>query len=173
MKINHKKGIAIFIAVISVSALLLIALAISDISYKEQIISFASKDSKIALYAADTGMECVLFYDLKGGPSGTFRFANHQGTGSATTISCGGNSSVRLYESNVGGVVMTTFYFNPAQAGSACAFVTVGKTYNAGEDVIKTVIDARGYNTTCSGTGSTPTIRAGNRNLERAFQITY
>ncbi len=67
MKHTSQSGIAIFIAVIVVSALLFIAVSISSLSYKEQIISASARDSRVAFFAADSGAECALFHDLKGG----------------------------------------------------------------------------------------------------------
>lgn len=173
MKNNYQKGIAIFVAVIAVSALMLIALAISDISFKEQIISYAGRDSRIAFYAADTGVECALFYDLKGGPDGTFRFGT-PGVPGSTGVSCASVATFQAADDD-GSQAITTFYFNPSSSPASCAIVRVMKT-DAGGGEIDTRIESRGYNNNCDeneGETLNPVVLESMRNLERSFRVTY
>ncbi len=169
MNRNYKKGIAVFIAVITVSALLLIALAISDISYKEQLISFSGRESRVAFFAADSGVECALFHDLKGGADGLFKFAVPGGE-ALGVINCNGGEILSV----IGGssVVVTTFYFNVPDSPKSCAIVRVSKT-DAGAGDIDTKIESRGYNNNCEGPPSNPAVSEGPRNLERSFEVTY
>ncbi len=171
---NKKRGIAIFIAVVTVSALMLIALAISDIAYKEQIISASGRDSRIAFFAADSGVECALFHDLKGGSDSLFTFAKPGGIAQVGTISCG-ELSLESHVSNSSSQTITTFYFNISETPKACTIVRVVKA-DAGGGVFSTLIESRGYNNICkieSPTPPNPLINEGDRNLERSIQVTY
>lgn len=67
---RHKKtqkGFTILVAVVTAGVLLIIAMSIGGIALKEQVLSTANKESQIAFYAADTGMECAMYGDLKNG----------------------------------------------------------------------------------------------------------
>ncbi len=176
---NNKKGVALFIAVIAVSALMIIAAAISDIAFKEQTISYSGRDSKVAFYAADSGMECALFYDLKGGNDGLFVFATSSGgvrtpTLSGCTMGASGNPiPITPRTQSISDAATTTFYFNvdsaPADSAKACVVVEVSKTLKPGGS-ISTKIESRGYNNYCTG-HAYPDEYA--RNLERSFRVNY
>ena len=64
---NSQRGFTILVAVITAGILLIIAMSIGGIALKEKILSASSKDSQIAFYAADTAMECALYWDQKKG----------------------------------------------------------------------------------------------------------
>lgn len=184
MNQNPKKGIALLIAVVAVSALLLISLAISDIAYKEQVISYAGRDSKIAFYAADTGAECALFYDLKGGGDGldgAFRFATSTDSEDMTNNLVCREHPTNAHIASTGSAATTTFYFNVSDPEEeeptvpyACAIVRISKVVSGNN--VKTRIESRGYNSLCdiNGASSNPSLESGSlRNLERSFQISY
>jgi hypothetical protein len=61
--IQGTKGFAMLFTVLIVSLILSIALGISNITFKQTILSGLAKDSQIALYQADTGVECGMYYD--------------------------------------------------------------------------------------------------------------
>ncbi len=177
--IKDQRGIALFIAVIAVSAMLLISLAISDISYREQVISFAGRDSKVAFYAADSGIECAIFHDWGRGETGNFEFAtstNFTGHQTVSGIHCGNLAIQADVEGRSGNVATTTFYFNISQTPKACAVVQVVKWSNDGGLNVNTKIESRGYNNTCKDEGATYTPRLSDespRNLERSFKMSY
>jgi len=176
---RYKKGIALFIAVIAVSAMLLIAFSISDISYREQIITFAGRDSKVALYAADSGIECALFHDWGRGLTGDFEFptfTDFSGHQSIPGMHCGGREVPADVEGNNGFAATTTFYFDVSLTPKACAVVQVVKWSNDGGVNVNTKIDSRGYNNTCKDEGPTHTVRLSDylqRNIERSFRMSY
>lgn len=64
---NHsrKKGFTLLIAVLVSSIFLSLASTIATITFKQIILSSIGKDSQRAFYAADAGMECALYWDLK------------------------------------------------------------------------------------------------------------
>jgi hypothetical protein len=58
-------GFTLFIAVVVMNLLILVAFAIIDISLKEVLLSSSGRDSQFAFYAADSGVECALYWDSK------------------------------------------------------------------------------------------------------------
>lgn len=64
-KLQARRGFTLFYAVLMSSLLLALGLAIFNITYKELILSAGARESAVAFYAADAGLECALFWDRK------------------------------------------------------------------------------------------------------------
>lgn len=170
-KSRGKKGIALFIAVIAVSAISLIVASIADIAFKEQIISYSGKDSKVAFFAADAGLECALYHDVK---KLGFFFALNNSSPQQGDLVCNPDGDVITPMVGVRPTptaATTTFAFDlewpGGSGGKSCAIVIVSKIL-VGPD-IKTKIESRGYNNTCGENSVDP----GQRNIERALEVTY
>lgn len=84
-KIKSQGGFSIFVAVIVTSALLLAALTVANIGSKQSSFSTSNRQSESALYAADAGIECALYWDAKVAVSAF-------STSTPGTISCAGSS---------------------------------------------------------------------------------
>jgi Tfp pilus assembly protein PilX len=143
------KGFTLFVAIIAMSALLLVSTGLINIAVKQLQISGSSRESQFAFYAADSGMECALYWDIKN-PTGVSAFA----TSTGTNITCN-NSSVQTVGGNQSGVSVFTLNFTP---DPYCATVTVTKNGNN-----TTKIESLGYNT-CA---------ASSRRVERAVRASY
>lgn len=61
---KNNKGFALLFTIVVVSLLLAISIGISDITYKQQMLSSLAEDSKIASNQADNALECGLYYSL-------------------------------------------------------------------------------------------------------------
>lgn len=122
----HHTGFTVIFAVISMGILLVIGLAVSDVILKELILSSVGSESQKAFYAADTGIECALYWDIKRDifkPGENINFyCNNQIVG-------------------VGGSLISNFEFN-FENGS-CTSVIVDKSSSPN------LIEARGYNVDC------------------------
>ncbi len=59
---TNEKGFVMLFTVLIVSIILSLAIGIANIGYKQSLLSSIGKDSQIAFYAADAGMECALLY---------------------------------------------------------------------------------------------------------------
>ncbi len=59
------RGFTLFYAMLISSLLLAIGIAIFNITFKELTLSSGARESANAFYAADTGLECALYWDLK------------------------------------------------------------------------------------------------------------
>ncbi len=154
------RSFTLLIAVLIASILLALGSAIFDIVSKQIILSSAGRESQFAFFAADTGIECALYWDQQKGA-----FAST----SATVPQCGGASvtvTTRTYTPNTPvppgrPVEAVAFTFN-LNGGSSnpCANVSVTKTYYPSV----TVITSQGYNTCDS---SNPL------QLERGIRVQY
>ncbi len=65
--VKFKKGFSVLFASLTGSLVLLIGLAILSITIKQITLASAGRESQLAFYAADTGVECALFLDAGGG----------------------------------------------------------------------------------------------------------
>lgn len=153
MKRNYRKrerGFTLMLATLIASLLLVLGAAMFGITRKEIILSSIGRDSQFAFYAADSGAECALYWDIR---HDIF----------ATTTPYSG----ALCDSQSLGTIQFTAYGTPMtfeyQPNGYCARVSVKK--NAVSPT--TVIDSRGYSTTCAGIATNP------RALERAVELTY
>ncbi|TSC66807.1 MAG: hypothetical protein CEO19_480 [Parcubacteria group bacterium Gr01-1014_73] len=166
---KDNKGFTLLFAVLTASVLLSLALAIFNQIYKSLLLSSASKESLAAFYAADSGVECVFYWDLKHSGFDYGIFA----TSSASVLYNGGEgitcnsrdfpsdwSVVRLLSS-------ATTEFNLSFVGGSfptegCSEVMVSKVSSGGN--IFTTVESRGYNI-CDANSP--------RKVERAIRVTY
>lgn len=92
---NKDQGVALVIAVLLTFVFASIAIAVSNFSEQGYQLAQSSRESTYALYAADTGIECALYFDLKEN-----RFFSS--VGSNTTVNCGsGNRTATYYSSGL------------------------------------------------------------------------
>jgi hypothetical protein len=63
--IQFNKGYTLLFAVIVSSLVLSVGISILNISKKEFLLSSSARESTIAFYAADSGLECAIYHDFK------------------------------------------------------------------------------------------------------------
>lgn len=170
-----KTGFILIFAILVGSMLLAIGIAISNLVFKELSIVAVSRESQIAFYAADSGAECALYWDVQGpyltsssNPPGPFSFASPDPEHPSVTgtISCGTSNDQPTYKIvNVDGGVsyyendFTVHYGSP----SPCAVVSLKKKIDKGS--IVNIIDSRGIND-CSSTDN-------DYRVERILRVEY
>lgn len=146
-----KDGYAILFAVILVSVISMIALGLSNTTYKELIITSVAKDSQMAFYQSDMATECGLYLEQKKAStlSGLLPYA-------CGVISDGTNIQLQI-TSNPNG----TFDVKPTDISltSPCFDINIDKT-----DPNVTTIKSNGYNM-CDKTNF--------KTVERSIQISY
>ena len=174
-----KRGFTIFFAVLVSSLALSVGLAIYDLLIRELALSQVATQSQLAIYAADTGAECALYWDNK---YNTINVTDSDGsafaTSSATQSSDYAQASQALCNLQditnnatfafpwtitnlTANSALTTFKVSMGSVlASPCATVTVSKV---GNPPVTTVV-SHGFNA-CSSAG---VIR-----VERALQVTY
>lgn len=166
-----QRGFTLLIAILVTAVTLAIGAAILNVTLKELILTGLTRDSYVALNAADAGMECALYWD-------TSTEGDRFDVGaSPSTITCMGTNHT-VDETPSGGVVahdLTLSWGSP----EVCAQVTVIKYYNpavaltmesgrvcpAGSEC--TYVVSRGYNRACSELGGEVRI------VERALRAQY
>jgi hypothetical protein len=168
---NTKRGFTIFFAVLVGGLALAVGLAIYDLTVRELDLSSSSTQSQYAIYAADTGAECALYWDFEcpvsGGPvyctrSGGSAFSTSSSAEepSGSGLTCSGvdiTTGWSVTETPTSATTRFTLTFLPQQY---CTDVYVVKT---GTPTVTTVT-AHGYNTCQTG--------ALNR-FERVLEINY
>ncbi len=167
-KTNKKSGFVMLFSIILASIILSVTLGLTNISLKELNFNTSAKDSNDAFFAADTGAECALYYDLIGTQS-FFGIVNPIGQpGTAVSTYCAGTAINLNNGSSVPDPVGPwTFYVYPlGESGKACAIVTVSKTTNPDA----TSIVSKGYST--GGDTSDCTSSVPNR-VERQVELNY
>ncbi len=103
---NNQKGFALLMSLIVVGVVVSVGLTILDLSIKQLVLSSNSKDSEIALHAANAGLECAQHWrsleasDLEDGNAVTFECFNQSKTISKdtdTTIDKNGDGNIYKY----------------------------------------------------------------------------
>lgn len=152
-RLQTEKGFTLLVAVLVSGVLMAIGLAIFNITIKEVLLSSTGRDSQFAFYAADSGIECALYWDLKGGGFSTT---------TDTSINC--NDTPMTVGAAVYGVP-TEFTFEVGgsfEVDGFCSIVEITKS----ETHPRTTIESKGYNTDCNDTVNP-------RRIERAIRATY
>lgn len=175
---KRPRGFAILYAVLVASIVITVGLSLLDISTRETTLSFFGLESQKAFYAAESGLECALYWDIRG-RNGISVFATStpglvecasQGVGTNTqTVPT--NPSVPSLIGGGGNTNPTSIFYLDFNRGSKplpyCVIVTVTKFLNTNNPnllPIATDIIARGYNT-CDTTNP--------RRVERTVETIY
>ncbi len=156
--IPSRRGFTILFAVLIGSLLFSLGLFIARVSLKEITLATAGKNSEVAFFAADTGIECALYYDFR--VSGTF--PNSSGKSMPPSINCNGAPNPLLPESANSTSATSTFTLNFTVGAkpAGCAIVLIGKTTSG-----STIIESRGRNE--CGPQENPA------RVERALRVRY
>lgn len=153
-KINTQKGIALYTAIIVAGIVLLLAVAMTDIAFRQLVLARTALNSQHAFYIADTGVECALYYDVGRNvfPSNSVEFdnfdANLEDLENGEIVCADDNiisDDIEVIPDDEGKVFTTKFTLNlPETAGVArCAVVTVAKEDTVGGVSTGITIDGR------------------------------
>lgn len=146
--LDGSRGFVALFTVLLASVVLAMAIGIANVSLKQIVLSGSATDANKSFYAADSGVECALYNDLR----------LNSFTNSASTIGCGDNPVAVDY--SIPGISAFEIDFDNA-SGLSCAKVTIDKTDPFGG--IKII--SKGTNNVCSETNS--------RTVERVIEVTY
>jgi hypothetical protein len=153
---NTKKteqGFALLIGVMVASILISITYVMFSISLKQIALATSGRDSQVALYAADTGLECALYEDLntlepfvKYSVDNQNRVTIQEPTGTSD-MKCNSAEINRTFDT-INGEVITTFSVAGPDGSNWCADVKVTKFVELidGFQALRTKIESRGYN---------------------------
>jgi hypothetical protein len=163
---GNESGFMILYAILVSTVIITIGLAVLGIMIQQLTLTSTERDSQIAFYAADTAMECALYWDIS---QDVFNFET--GTGAGAT--CNSFTPTVTKTSIAGTPKEYDFNFDVSLPNNSCAHVLVQKyTYGTApnELLATTTISTRGYNTPFS---TTCTTVVSPRRLERGLRVTY
>jgi len=172
------KGFTIFFAMLVGSLSLAVGFAIYDLTVREIDLSAAASQSQFAIYAADSGVECALFWDSKYNTNES-AFGTSSDSTWGTAADCNGQSIVNNGTpptpmqtpptgwsawaiSDTASAATTTFTLSMLPQYTYCAHVEVGKATEGG--ILYTTIISKGYNN-CGNSGAA--------RLERTLRVSY
>jgi len=135
----------LLLSILVVSVVLSVGLGIFDIMTKELKLSGLGRESQIAFYAADAGVECFFYWEIKHPDLADSAFEPE--TGVTNTISCAGNNNIEIKGSG-------PYSFNLPLSNNSCAKIKVTKSG------LITTVESRGYNTACDSNSSFKVERA-------------
>jgi Tfp pilus assembly protein PilX len=128
---SSQSGFVILFAVLITAIILLIGVGIFRVSVKEAILSSTARESTLAFFASDTGIECALYHDVQTGA-----FPQPPTPPSVTDVDCADqNSDVTFFFTS------NSYAFRMDLENDTCALVTVDKS-----DPSLTVVESRGFN---------------------------
>src|SRR3990167_3036864 len=142
------RGFTLLLSILVVSVVLSVGLGIFDIMTKELKLSGLGRESQIAFYAADAGVECFFYWEIKHSDLVDSAFAYYDSN--PPTISCAGNSFIIPAGSNG-----PYGPYNLKLSNNSCAKIKVTKSG------LTTTVESRGYNTKdCDSTSAFKVERA-------------
>lgn len=174
---TKKGGYVLLLTVVITSIILAMSLGLSNVSYKEQIFGIQAKESYLAFFSADTGLECALAHDRI--ETGVFSTLPDE-----VTIKCAGKSISAGKDPN-GQEVVYDFELsqdevnnNGVPVGNGCVHIVVTKNAILDDSTpteLGTIIEAKGYNLRCTAVATI--IDTGSQNtrpmIERALRASY
>lgn len=177
-KNNLNKGFTLLYTTLVISIILSIALSIANISIQQFLLSSAGKESQVAFYNADTGIECAIYNDLK---LDSFPVVDSKEEFEALElpiIVCAGQTSTIDHRAEStgfnNGTTSVTYLFNlvnPLERLGSCDptqpsfLIEVNKSRNPSDrESINNYIRSRGFNT-CDF--------ASPRRVERGLEVKY
>lgn len=147
----RERGFALLIAVIFMSVMLSLGLALSSIGYKQAILASSAIESQYAFYAADAAMECALYADQQ---QNRFAYSDYDALIQSTSMACDG-IIVSFSQKQSPSQLISTAVQIPLDVVNGvakhCADVTIYK-YNSpqGADNVTTRIFSQGYDVPCA-----------------------
>ncbi len=159
-----KRGFAMLFSVLISSLLVVVGLSIFNITLKELTISTSGRESQIAFYAANSGMECALYWDLKGNRTAFATSTSDIPFAKVISTKCGNLININSNVTSSGPNYATTnFSFNITNdTNPPCVEVMVEKYIDtANGNKPTTIIKSQGNN-----------ICSGGRRVQRGLQAT-
>lgn len=140
---GQKKGAVLLIAILVASVALAVGIGVYNRTYKELLFGSFWKQTQVAFSAADSGLECALYYELH--PL-------------VTPVSCFGTTISGWTPGSFGS-------FSLGTPGGGC--VNINVSWNS--TISATTTEARGYNTPYNSTGNNTCDNSDPRRVERGL----
>ncbi|MGB0925359.1 MAG: hypothetical protein ACPGTS_01475 [Minisyncoccia bacterium] len=132
--IHSKKGFVILFAMLVSSLMLLISGGVYNLVQKQLVLSSYARESQVAFYAADSALECALFYDVSAhipAPETTYFPAGQPSSYSSPGMRCGaGNPRAERLNVRTGGDNYTdSFVFRYASEAQEVPGIVFGRPF--------------------------------------------
>lgn len=157
---STQSGFALLVAIVFMSVMLALGLALGSFAYKQQRLAASALESQYAFYAADAALECALYADQQ---QNLFAYPGSSPS-SAPGIIC----------DNLGPVSASVVSYTASQwvvanrlslsGGTRCADVTVYKPASVGT----TYLFSQGYNISCTAV-TEPSSHFSSRGLQAQY----
>ncbi len=134
---SSQRGFALLVAIVLSTVAVSITLALTSIAYKGLLLSSSARESQYAFYAADTALECALYWDNRN----QNRFI--YGSGQASGVSCAAVPVTMPASTSGGTTKFESAWFTVN--GSDCAKITVYKSSTGATNLFGT-----GVNVACT-----------------------
>lgn len=161
------RGFALLVAIILSAIAAAVTISLTTLAYKGLLLSSTARESQYAFYAADSAVECALYWDN----SAHTAFA-YTTTPSSPTINCAGVNvtlTASTYDSHTNKYLSPWFAINTQTVNgvttSDCARITVYKGDSSQDP--GTRIFGDGANTSCATLGTNPRV------VERGLKAIY
>lgn len=141
----RNKGFLLILSLVIISIILSIGLGVFFIIIREFQLASYGRDSQIAFHAADSGIECAMYWDIK---QNAFDLDVDEGS---NIITCNEQNF------SVGGAPDGIDEFDLNLGNNSCVHIEVDK-------IVNTIIEARGY---------MPCDAGSTRKVERGIRMTY
>jgi hypothetical protein len=168
---TDQRGVALLITVLVVSVVLSVALSVANVAVKALQITSASRESVHAVYMADAGIECALYWDVRGveltGAPVFVASTADTPPPAGSNIDCFGGIDITNVWTVIPAANASIIFFD-LEHNNRCARLLIEK----GEDLsnpgrVVTSILSRGYNVPCAQVGTSPNA------VERAIRVRY
>jgi hypothetical protein len=160
---TYKRGFTVFFATLVASLALAIGLAIYDITVRQLSLSTTIVQSQYAIFAADSGAECALYWDSK--YAGDAFATSSTSMPPTSGIACGSSdvAAAPWIIASTASAATTTFTLN-FPPYSYCAVVQVAKNKISSTGSTRTTVYSHGYNTCATNAQN---------QLERELKVSY
>ncbi len=157
----QQKGYTLLFAVLLTALVLSVGVSILTIARKEIILTANSRESHKAIVAADSGLECAVYWNrvVANFPS---TLPDEDTSNKKTQINCH-DTAITVSEDSPD--LSSVVYSWSVDKNNSCARVELTKeviTLPTGDDIVVTTYESRGYNASCS--------QIGPRTVERALR---
>ena len=155
-KHHPQRGFTLLLSALIASIALSIGTSIFVLAQKELTLSSIGRDSQFAFYAADSGAECALYWDVRNQLFPT-------STPTTVSVACDGQTN-QTDATKLDSTVTSSFEFAP---NGYCVDVSVSKTVDSGTGAVTTSVHADGFSTGCD------VVEASPRALQRSVELRY
>ena len=140
-------GFTLLLSLLVVSVILSVSLGIFNIMTKELKLSGIGRESQIAFHAADVGIECFFYWEIK--HPGLTGSAFEPGEAPSDAFKCA-KSSISAISDADSDTDKSSYSFTLSFGAptNSCVEIKVDKNYSISNKVITTV-ESRGYNVAC------------------------